>query len=134
MEAAAKLITNHEAVVADCVKEEPLTQKHIGRAATSGTDAADLLLRHVSSVLLQTAAAPSSYSTTDASVGDLLEGCDPDATAQGATALKTVAKRLSVPRDMGAPSAALLRGTLSSIAESLLVEGDEAKVEDPVVS
>ena len=132
LEAAAKLITNHEAVVADSVREEPLSQKHLGRAASNGTDAADLLLRHVASVLLQSASASSSSSI--ASVTDLLDGCDSDATAQGALALKTVSKRLCVPRDMGAPSAALLRKILSSIAESVLSEGEGEKVAETVAS
>eukprot|EP00535_Pseudo-nitzschia_heimii_P005576 CAMPEP_0197191332 /NCGR_PEP_ID=MMETSP1423-20130617/23196_1 /TAXON_ID=476441 /ORGANISM="Pseudo-nitzschia heimii, Strain UNC1101" /LENGTH=492 /DNA_ID=CAMNT_0042643939 /DNA_START=34 /DNA_END=1513 /DNA_ORIENTATION=+ len=132
-EAAAKLISNHEAVLVDCTKEEPLTQKHIARAPPTGTDAADLLLRHVSSVLLKTAASSSS-SISDASVTDLLDGYGSDATAQGALALQTVSKRLSVPRDMGAPSAALLRGVLSRVAENLLVEGEGAKAVEAVAS
>ena len=132
LEAAAKLISNHEAVVADCVKEEPMTQKHIGRAASTGADAADLLLRHVSSVLLQTAS--SSSPVSDPPVTDLLKGCDSDATAQGALALQTVSKRLCVPRDMGAPSAALLRGILCNVAENLLAEGEGAEVAEAVAS
>lgn len=128
LEAAAKLISNHEAVIADCVREEPLSQKHIGRAASSGTDATDLLLRHVSSLLLQTAG-NTAASPSGVSVTDLL---DFDATAEGALALQTVSKRLCVPRDMGAPSALLLRGILASVAENLLAE--EAKPAEAVVS
>jgi glutathione S-transferase len=130
LEAASKLISNHEAVVADCVREEPLSQQHVARATSSGKETADLLLRHVSSVLLHHAAAtsPLSYATTDASIKDLLHDSDADATAQGALALQTVSKRLCVPRDMGAPSAALLRGILSSVAENLLVEGVGTKI------
>eukprot|EP00531_Pseudo-nitzschia_arenysensis_P004020 CAMPEP_0116131766 /NCGR_PEP_ID=MMETSP0329-20121206/9185_1 /TAXON_ID=697910 /ORGANISM="Pseudo-nitzschia arenysensis, Strain B593" /LENGTH=492 /DNA_ID=CAMNT_0003626227 /DNA_START=297 /DNA_END=1775 /DNA_ORIENTATION=- len=129
LEAAAKLISNHEAVVADCVKEEPLTQKNIPRA--TGADTADRLLRHVSSVLLQIAAEPSSLTETSAS--ELVEDCDADATVQGALALQTVSKRLCVPRDMGAPSAALLRGILSSVAENLLAD-EGAKEADAVAA
>lgn len=126
LEAAAKLISNHEAVVADCVREEPLSQQHIARATSSGKDTADLLLRHVSSVLLQRAAS----ATDEVSTKDLLQNADidADATVQGALALQTVSKRLCVPRDMGAPSAALLRGILSSVAENLLSEAEGAKV------
>lgn len=134
LEAVTKLITNHEAVVSDCVREEPLSQKHIPRA--SDRDTADVLLRYVASVLLQTASSSSSSSSaTTIPVLDLAgEGVsnvssNKDMTAimeddtkrtQGALALKTVATRLSVPRDMGAPSAALLRAVLTVVAESLL--------------
>merc|ERR1740139_882803 len=120
LEAAAKLISNHEAVVADCLREEPLSQQHIPRA--SGTDTADVLLRHVVAVLLDTAAP--SPSASAAAATDLLVGCDADATAQGALALRTVSKRLCVPRDMGAPSAALLRKILCSVADDLLVDNE----------
>lgn len=130
LEAAAKLISNHEAVVADCVREEPISQKHIPRA--SGADTADRLLRHVSSVLLQIAVEPSSLAETSAS--QLLEDCDADATTQGALALQTVSKRLCVPRDMGASSAALLRGILSSVAENLLAEEEGAKAADAIAA
>lgn len=129
LEAAAKLISNHEAVVADCVREEPLTQKNIPRA--TGADTADRLLRHVTSVLLQIAAEPSS--STETSASQLVEDCDADATAQGALALQTVSKRLCVPRDMGAPSAALLRRILSSVAENLLAD-EAAKEADAVAA
>jgi len=121
LEAAAKLLSNHAAVVADCLREEPLSQQHIPRA--SGTDTADVLLRHVVSVLLETAAP--SPSASAAAATDLLVGCDADATAQGALALRTVSKRLCVPRDMGAPSAALLRKILCSVADDLLVDSEE---------
>jgi glutathione S-transferase len=126
LEAAAKLISNHEAVVADCVKEEPISQQHIPRATPSGTETADRLLRHASSRLLQIAAT-SSTDAGDFSAADLLDGGD---VSQGALALQTVSKRLCVPRDMGAPSAAMLRGLLSSIALDL----EEAKEPEAVVS
>ena len=117
LEAAAKLIGNHEAVVADCVREEPLSQKHIPRAGSKET--ADVLLRHVSSLLLQMAAAEESTLETTVSVPTDLNESEIE---QGALALQTVSKRLCVPRDMGAPSAALLRGLLSSVAETLKTE------------
>ncbi len=117
LEAAAKLISNHEAVVADCVREEPLSQKHIPRA--SGKETADVLLRHVSSLLLQMATAEESAPETTIAAVSLPSDFNESDIEQGALALQTVSKRLCVPRDMGAPSAALLRGILSSVAEGL---------------
>ena len=117
LEAAGKLISNHDAVVADCVREEPLSQKHIPRASSHET--ADLLLRHVASVLLQLANEPATELPT-------MDGLETSELEQGALALLTVSKRLCVPRDMGAPSAALLRGILSSVAEDLLAKTADA--------
>jgi glutathione S-transferase len=114
LEAVTKLITNHEAVVADCVRDEPLSQKHIPRG--SDKDTADVLLRYIASVLLQLASSSTS-STSSISVMDIVK--DASSRTQGAVALKTVATRLCVPRDMGAPSAAMLREVLSIVAESL---------------
>lgn len=120
VEAAAKLISNHEAVVADCVREEPLSQKHVLRASSHET--ADLLLRHVASVLLQLANEPATELPT-------IDGLEISELEEGALALQTVSKRLCVPRDMGAPSAALLRGILSSVAKNL-----QSKTADAVVA
>lgn len=131
LEAVTKLISNHEAVVSDCVRDEPLSQKHIPRG--SDRDTADLLLRHVASVLLQTASL-SSTSLID-NVADIVK--DSSSRTQGALALKAVATRLCVPRDMGAPSAALLREVLSIVAEDLLDESvadeEEQSVATPAV-
>lgn len=147
LEAATKLITNHEAVVADCVREEPLSQKHIPRASASKEDTADALLRHVSSLLLQIASSSLSSSDTISSAAAhdakaVVHGDgDGDVAAQGALAMKAVAKRLCVPRDMGAPSAALLRGILNTVADNLLYDNDGAvettevdKKEEAVIS
>jgi glutathione S-transferase len=116
LEAVTKLITNHEAVVSDCVRDEPLSQKHIPRG--SDRDTADLLLRHVASVLLQTASL--SLKPIIDNVAAVVK--DGPSRTQGALALKAVATRLCVPRDMGAPSAALLREVLCIVAEDLLDE------------
>ena len=151
LEAATKLITNHEAVVSDCVREEPMSQKHFPRASASHRDTADMLLRHVASLLLQIASSSSSSSNTNTNTNSntslamelaqkdakpyIVEE-EGDAAAQaGALALKTVAKRLCVPRDMGAPSAALLRGILNTVADNLLLQegAEEVKVEEEAV-
>ena len=126
LEAAAKLISNHEAVVADCVREDPLSQKHIPRATSGGTDTVDYLLRQVSSMLLSMA---TESSQSPASASFLLPENNAE---QGALALQTISKRLCVPRDMGAPSAALLRGTLSLFADALAEK--DAKATEAVVS
>ncbi|OEU21517.1 glutathione S-transferase [Fragilariopsis cylindrus CCMP1102] len=118
LEAVTKLISNHEAVVSDCVRDEPISQKHIPRGTDK--DTADLLLRHVASVLLQTASL--SLKPIIDNVADVVVQDSSNRRTQGAVALKTVATRLSVPRDMGAPAAALLREVLSIVAEDLLAD------------
>ena len=120
--AAEKLITNHEAVVADCCAwDEPISQKHLPRA--SDQDTADVLLRLVASILLEAATASKlsvlELAATATTSGAMAFKGESERT-QGALALKTVATRLCVPRDMGAPSAALLRGVLNTVAERVL--------------
>lgn len=112
LEAASKLIANHEAVVQDCTRDDPISQQQIGRASNS--DAADAVLRYVASCLLsdngtlqQAREAPLP--------SDIEEGSAKDA----ATAARTVASRLCVPRDMSAPAAGVLRAALSTVANRL---------------
>ena len=50
-EAAAKLVSNHEAVAKDCTRDDPQSQQHIIRGTTS--DAADVMLRYVTSLRMQ---------------------------------------------------------------------------------
>merc|ERR1712238_81007 len=140
MEAVTKLITNHEAVVSDCVREEPLSQKQLVRATEEHRETADVLLRYVASVMLQVSKpSPMAISAMDlAAVGiDISSRSkypalaaildDPLQRTQGALALRTVASRLSVPRDMGATAAAHLRAMLTVVAERL--EEEEAGAE-----
>jgi len=108
-EAAYKLVSNREAVIADCTREDPKSQRHLGRA--SDVHAADVALRIVVGVLL--------------SEGDPIararESTLPDMenAKDGASAARTVAARLCVPRDMGAPAASILRAVLAIVADRL---------------
>lgn len=115
LEAATKLISNHEAVVADCTRTDPVSQQHIGRAGDK--NAADLILRSVAAALLKSC--DSSGSTiTDANLDAVME-LGSDTRKDAALAAKTVASRLCVPRDMSADAASVLRGTLAVIADQL---------------
>mmetsp|Transcript_13709 Transcript_13709/g.38585 ORF Transcript_13709/g.38585 Transcript_13709/m.38585 type:complete len:546 (-) Transcript_13709:293-1930(-) len=139
LEAASKLVSNHAAVLTDCLREvEPKSQGHIPRAEASARDTVDALLRHVADRLIQLASEEDKESSTTTSssasalaVSSLLTETEASHAAQGALALRTVAKRLCVPRDMGAPSAALLRGVLATVADDLssVVEAEAEETE-----
>lgn len=112
-EAAAKVVTNHAAVVEDCTREDPLSQKHFPRA-TAAVEGVDVVLRHAASVLL------SGEDVVEAAQkGPLPELPEGESRTAAALAARTVAKRLCVPRDMGAPSARVLRGVLATLADRL---------------
>lgn len=101
--AAAKLVSNREAVVADCTDADPKSQTGVQRAVGAEPDEA---LRIVVHRLLND--------------DDNAQMVDPTEFSEGtATALRTVARRLCVPRDMGAESARALRGTLLRVAEEI---------------
>uniref|UniRef100_A0A7S0BWH7 GST N-terminal domain-containing protein n=1 Tax=Proboscia inermis TaxID=420281 RepID=A0A7S0BWH7_9STRA len=105
-EAAEKLIANHEAVVADCSRADPKSQKELGRS--SNVERADLALRMIADSLLN----------NNSDVNLTLFRNKKDAT-EAAFALRTVAKRLSVPRDMGGPAAKVLRRRLMVLAQNM---------------
>jgi glutathione S-transferase len=111
LEAAAKLLSNHEAVVQDCNRQDPVSQKHIPRA--SDPEIADTVLRYVTSILVL---AKTESCLQLAKAAPLVEV--PNRT-EGALAARTVAARLCVPRDMSAPAAKVLRGVLSIVADRL---------------
>jgi len=106
LEAAMKLINNHEAIVKDCTNADPKSQQDLGRAADSKN--ADWMLRIITAVLLNI----DMNSSDDDTCADINFG-------DASVAAKTVASRLCVPRDMGAPAAAVLRYELSSVASEL---------------
>jgi glutathione S-transferase len=101
-EAAAKLVSNHKAIVADATNADPKSQKQVTRATDA--ESADAALR--------------------ATTHSLLSGKEPNVEVftskqEAATAARTVAARLCVPRDMGAPAAHILRKTLTQLADKL---------------
>lgn len=111
-EAAAKLVTNHEAVVNDCTRDDPKSQQNIGRASNS--DAADAMLRYVASLLLS-----DDDTVLQATEASLLNFEDKESAKDAAIAARTVASRLCVPRDMSAPAASILRAVLAIVANRL---------------
>ena len=111
LEAATKLITNHEAVVQDCTNADPKSQKDVARA--TNTELADYMLRYVSNVLL------SSQPAEQAAIAPLMAMESTDDMKEAAVAARTVSARLCVPRDMGAPAAQLLRKVLTVVADRL---------------
>eukprot|EP00550_Attheya_septentrionalis_P003176 CAMPEP_0198286150 /NCGR_PEP_ID=MMETSP1449-20131203/5290_1 /TAXON_ID=420275 /ORGANISM="Attheya septentrionalis, Strain CCMP2084" /LENGTH=492 /DNA_ID=CAMNT_0043983795 /DNA_START=15 /DNA_END=1493 /DNA_ORIENTATION=+ len=112
-EAAAKLISNHEAVVNDCTNQDPKSQKHVARA--SDADAADAILRHVASILVS----PSDDVLATARSATMAHVVQEDKHAEASLAAQTVASRVCAPRDMSAPAAILLRGVLKIVADRL---------------
>jgi hypothetical protein len=103
-EAAAKILSNHDAIVADCTRLDLKSQKDLPRS--SDRAAADAMLR---AVVRQLLAMNHEALPMDSSV---------DA-EQAAVAAETVAARLCAPRDMGAPAAQVLRKTLAQAAKAL---------------
>ena len=111
LEAATKLISNHEAIVIDCTNSDPKSQQHLARA-TEKESTADHVLRYVASLLTSSPAS----AIQEAKSAPIIQLDNPEA---GSLVARTVAKRLCVPRDMGAPSAAILRSVLCTIANRL---------------
>jgi glutathione S-transferase len=112
-EAAAKLISNHEAVVNDCTNQDPKSQKHVARG--SDADAADAILRHVTSILVS----PSDDVLATARSATMAHVVQEDKHSEASLAAQTVASRVCAPRDMSAPAAILLRGVLKIVADQL---------------
>ena len=112
VEAAAKLASNHEAVVKDCTSDDPKSQQHIGRAPSP--EAADMMLRYVTNLLLCSDNAVSQAKNEMPSLD-----MEKDAAKDAATAARIVASRLCVPRDMGKPAASVLRAVLTIVADKL---------------
>ena len=105
--AAAKILSNYTRIVEDCTYDKtPKTQTHIARASSQKN--ADIALRAVVASLLH----------DENTVGPVL-GSKEEA-EDAAKALTTIANRLCVPRDMGAPSAAALRRVLMKTSKKIL--------------
>jgi glutathione S-transferase len=125
-QAAHKLISNHEAVIADCTRAEPISQKELERAAAGNVEAANAILLQVAHVLTRMAAAGNDNDErnnaswmTMAHTEPMHVNIPPNERAEAAKAARTVAARLCVPRDIGAPAAKILRGVLSITANRM---------------
>ena len=115
--AADKIIANYEAIIQDCTRTDPKTQVHIPRAINE--QSVDLLLRYVVHTLLQ-------CTTINQTLDKVIsKSCTPMLTNiiedkdDASVAARTIARRLCIPRDMGALSGTFLRGALSMVATSL---------------
>jgi hypothetical protein len=122
-QAAEKLIQNHEAVIADCTNQDPKSQKDVDRS--DDPSAADTVLRHVCSLLLLE---DGIVEAAKSGPLPLVEILDKHQRLHASKAARTVATRLSVPRDMGAPSAKILRAVLSIVADRLEEETKNLQV------
>lgn len=110
VQAATKLISNREAVVKDCTRQDPVSQQNVPRA--SSVDIANVVLRHAASILLL-----SPDSALDAArTASLVKVSD---TSEGALVARSVACRVCVPRDMSGPAATVLRAVLAIVADRL---------------
>eukprot|EP00979_Chaetoceros_neogracilis_P011832 scaffold2998_cov147-Chaetoceros_neogracile.AAC.1 len=113
LEAAAKVISNREAIAKDCTNSEPKSQQNIPRAAN--TDTADKMLYVVAKILLHEDEAIQEAKAT--MFKDM--GIDNDEKLDASNVAKAVASRLCAPRDMSAPAAKILRAVLMIVAERL---------------
>jgi len=115
--AADKIITNYEAIIKDCTNSNPKTQVHIPRATNE--QSVDLLLRYVVHTLLQSTTMNQTLEKVIAgSCSSMLVDLIEDK-YDASVAARTIARRLCIPRDMGALSGTFLRGVLSMVATSL---------------
>ena len=112
LEAGQKIISNHDAIITDCTSKDPKSQQSMKRA--KDPDAANKALLFTANLLLE-AGGNIIDAVNEASV-DTLE-FDTNEKEDAAVALKTVASRLCVPRDMSAPAARILRYCLMSLSE-----------------
>lgn len=109
LEAATKLLGNHEAVVADAVNPEPRSQKELARLPESKAPAVDATLRVLAAALLSGEDSALVPPTADA-LGRPIDVAEVDTTC------RYLAARLCVPRDMGAPAATALRAACLGLA------------------
>ena len=119
LEAAKKIISNHEAIALDCTNQDPRSQKNIGRSVDKGN--AERVIQKVAEILLKGNKASTSAKTFP------LEDFGQNSRNDAAIAARTIASRLCTPRDMSAPAAKILRGVLMIVAERLESETREKK-------
>jgi len=107
--AALKILSNYGGIVEDCTYDKkPSSQTHIKRANSQKN--ADVALRAVVSILLGMVEKEKIKVPTFALKQDAVDA---------AQAMRTISKRLCVPRDMGAPSATILRSVLTQVAQNI---------------
>ena len=114
LEAGQKLISNHEAIIADCTNKDPKSQQTMKRAKDA--EVANKTLLFTANLLLE--AGENIIDVVNEASVDPLE-FDTKAKEDAAVALKTIASRLCVPRDMSAPAAGILRYCLMSLSDKL---------------
>jgi len=113
-EAAAKIISNHEAIVSDCANKDPKSQVHISRSGSE--EIADVLISYIASLLMNEGDKAIEFARSEnLQLPDIQDGDKADM----AQAARTIASRLCAPRDMSAPAANILRTVLLAVAEKL---------------
>ena len=115
LEAARKIVGNHEGIVKDCSNKEPKSQKFIIRSQDE--DNADHVLQFAVQLLLEGDDAISSAFSKP--ITPALEDMSKEQKDDAVMAAKTVASRLCVPRDMSAPAANILRAVLMIVSDRL---------------
>ncbi len=115
LEAARKIVGNHEGIVKDCTSKDPKSQLFIPRSKEE--DNADAVLHFVVQLLLD--GSDVIASATSKPLPDILQNMDEEQKEDAALAAKTVASRLCVPRDMSAPAAKILRAVLMIVSSRL---------------
>ena len=117
MEAAKKIVGNHENIVKDCTNQDPKSQLNIPRSREE--DHANHVLQFVAKVLMEGehAIERATFSSLSPALETIM--MDGEQREDAALAARTVASRLCVPRDMSAPAAKILRAVLMIVSDRL---------------
>lgn len=115
LEAAKKIVSNHEGIVKDCTSKDPKSQVFIPRSKEE--DNANAVLHFAVQLLLDGDDAIASSSSKP--LPPVLQSMEKEQKEDAALAAKTVASRLCVPRDMSAPAAKILRAVLIIVSSRL---------------
>ena len=116
LEAARKIVSNHEAIVKDCTNQDPKSQMNVDRSKSQ--ENANLVMQYVVELLLRGGEAIECARTSP--IPSPLMDMKKKQRVDAALAAKTVASRLCVPRDMSAPAAKVLRAVLMIVADRLV--------------